>query len=290
MVQYTGSLYLAVSIVPLCWCFFPPLKLENWLGFWECRRKWTYTKFVYFIARYLPVLVETSVLVFLFFGEEDWLTFRGLVRSILLIGSELTPYFHFSSHDCYIWQVYQGISAGAIITTADTILILRGRVLTPLTDQYTTFSPFPSLCTLSWKSDCLYCGSMFLCFGDCRHGCRTRAWAAWHHLWWCLPCRRCTTYSPDLRVSVFPPFFCAFHNEAQSDFISSASSIIYQSFLFTLTVYKFLQALRSGWGHIPLVKLLMRDGTWAFFLLFCKPYFHLAALFLLIMLPCPHQF
>ncbi len=52
-------------------------------------------------------------------------------------------------------------------------------------------------------------------------------------------------------------------------------------------MYKFLQALRSGWGHIPLVKLLMRDGTWAFFLLFCKPYFHLAALFLLIVSPAP---
>ena len=62
------------------------------------------------------------------FGEEDWLTYEGLDRSILLIGSELTPHFHFSSHDCYIWQVYQGVAAGAIFTTVDTILILRGRV------------------------------------------------------------------------------------------------------------------------------------------------------------------
>lgn len=47
-----------------------------------------------------------------------------------------------------------------------------------------------------------------------------------------------------------------------------AASIIFQTVMFSLTVYKFAGALRSGWGHIPLVKLLIRDGTWAFILLF----------------------
>jgi hypothetical protein len=52
--------------------------------------------------------------------------------------------------------------------------------------------------------------------------------------------------------------------------VCRASSIIFQFLLFGLTVVKFIEALRSGWGDVPLIKLLARDGTWAFFLLFCK--------------------
>ena len=48
------------------------------------------------------------------------------------------------------------------------------------------------------------------------------------------------------------------------------ATVIFQIFLFTLTVYKFIQAVHSGWGDVPLLNLLMRDGTWAFFLLFCE--------------------
>jgi putative effector of murein hydrolase len=40
--------------------------------------------------------------------------------------------------------------------------------------------------------------------------------------------------------------------------------------LFSLTMYKFWTILRADWNHVPLVKLLVRDGTWAFVLLFCK--------------------
>ncbi|KAI3621285.1 hypothetical protein WG66_014532 [Moniliophthora roreri] len=44
--------------------------------------------------------------------------------------------------------------------------------------------------------------------------------------------------------------------------------IIFQTALFGLTLYKFVAELQAGWGNIPIVKLLMRDGTWAFFTLF----------------------
>jgi len=47
-----------------------------------------------------------------------------------------------------------------------------------------------------------------------------------------------------------------------------AAAIIFQAILFVVTLYKFVLALRSGWGDVPLIVLLTRDGTWAFFLLF----------------------
>ena len=49
---------------------------------------------------------------------------------------------------------------------------------------------------------------------------------------------------------------------------SSVGSILFQTLLFIVTAYKFILSLRSGWGQVPIVVLLMRDGTWAFFLLF----------------------
>lgn len=47
--------------------------------------------------------------------------------------------------------------------------------------------------------------------------------------------------------------------------------MLFQAFLFVLTAYRFYGTLKAGWGDVPLMLLLMRDGTWAFFLLFCEP-------------------
>ena len=44
--------------------------------------------------------------------------------------------------------------------------------------------------------------------------------------------------------------------------------IAFQTLLFGFTVWKFVVALKSGWGNIPIMRLLVRDGTWAFILLF----------------------
>ncbi|KAH9485099.1 hypothetical protein JR316_0002006 [Psilocybe cubensis] len=46
-------------------------------------------------------------------------------RPLLLVGSELTPYFHFTPRDCYIWQVYQGVAMLVVVALTDIILLLR---------------------------------------------------------------------------------------------------------------------------------------------------------------------
>ncbi|KDQ55172.1 hypothetical protein JAAARDRAFT_196037 [Jaapia argillacea MUCL 33604] len=48
--------------------------------------------------------------------------------------------------------------------------------------------------------------------------------------------------------------------------IYGAASVLFQGVLFGFTAYQFFIGLRRGRG--PLVTLLMRDGTWAFFLIF----------------------
>ena len=54
---------------------------------------------------------------------------------------------------------------------------------------------------------------------------------------------------------------------------SRAAAIIFQALLFAVTIYKFILAARDGWGDVPLLVLLTRDGTWAFCLLFCTSSF-----------------
>ncbi|KAJ6576852.1 hypothetical protein B0H10DRAFT_929726 [Mycena sp. CBHHK59/15] len=116
-------------------------------------------KFLYLFIRYIPLCIQIS---------------------ILLIGSpELTPHFHFSPHDCFIWQVYQGVATVLVFAAVDYVLILR---------------EFTGMCVGLGLS---------------------------------LP-------------------------GIQFDDICLVTHI----------------SMREGWGDLPIVVLVMRDGTWAFFLLF----------------------
>ncbi|KAJ3514113.1 hypothetical protein NLJ89_g2564 [Agrocybe chaxingu] len=169
-------------------------------------RMWSYTKCVYFIVRYLPLLVQIS---------------------ILFIGTELTPYFHFTHHDCFIWQVYQGVAASTIVTAVDTILILRVHAL------YHGHSTIRRVVIVLFVFEII---GIIIGLSLALPG---------------------ITYDHVCLVMGVPPTLIVY----------GGATIIFQMSLFVLTAYKFVQALRSGWGDVPLIQLLMRDGTWAFFLL-----------------------
>ena len=51
----------------------------------------------------------------------------------------------------------------------------------------------------------------------------------------------------------------------------SVAFVLFETVLFVLTLVKFLVALRNGWGRTPVIYLLVRDGTWAFILIFGSP-------------------
>ena len=48
----------------------------------------------------------------------------------------------------------------------------------------------------------------------------------------------------------------------------SVAFVSFETILFVLTLIKFLLALRDGWGRTSVIYLLVRDGTWAFMLVF----------------------
>ncbi|THH11395.1 hypothetical protein EW146_g8063 [Bondarzewia mesenterica] len=51
-------------------------------------------------------------------------------------------------------------------------------------------------------------------------------------------------------------------------FVFALAFILFETILFILTLVQFVRALRTGWGHTPVVTLLARDGTWAFAVIF----------------------
>jgi len=50
--------------------------------------------------------------------------------------------------------------------------------------------------------------------------------------------------------------------------IYSAASIIYETFLFGLTVGRYVKAMRDGWSDVAILTILVRDGAWAFVIIF----------------------
>ena len=79
---------------------------------------------------------------------------------------------------------------------------------------------------------------------------------------------RCVTHEspPVLMVAVYVLTFLPLQGVLTR--LSSGFPILYQAFLFAATAVKFYYSLKAGWGHIPILHLLMRDGTWAFVVLF----------------------
>ncbi|KAF8882719.1 hypothetical protein BD779DRAFT_1542311 [Infundibulicybe gibba] len=168
---------------------------------------WSAMKLVYFFIRYVPLLVQIS---------------------ILFVGTELTPFFNFSFHDCYIWQVYQGVAAILIVIAMDFILILRVFALYQSSPLIRRLLLMLYVINIMCMATGLGLGIPGIEYNDI-----------------CL-----VTYAPTIFL------------------IDAGAPIVFQFILFILTAYKFIAAARAGWGRVPLLFLLMRDGTWAFFLLF----------------------
>ncbi|KAK7057518.1 hypothetical protein R3P38DRAFT_1177795 [Favolaschia claudopus] len=171
-------------------------------------KPWTHVKCIFFFVRYIPLFVQISIL---FIANPD-----------------ITPHFHFTSHDCFIFEVYQGVLTVLVFAAVDYILILRVYAL------YHDNAVVRTAVLVAFAMEvCAMCVGLGLSLGGIEFDDI------------CL-----TTSVPETLI------------------IYGGGTIIFQTFLFVLTVVKFVRAVREGWGNAPLVGLVMRDGSWAFFLLF----------------------
>ncbi|KAJ6495695.1 hypothetical protein C8R47DRAFT_369603 [Mycena vitilis] len=174
----------------------------------EVKFPWTRMKMLFLFIRYIPLCVQISVL--------------------FIASPELTPPLHFTAHDCFIWQVYQGVATVLVFAAVDYVLILR---------VYALYYNNPTVRKLVLAAFALEVAGMCVGLGLALPGIQFDEI--------CLV----TKISPTL-------------------LIYGAATLLFQTFLFGLTLFKFVHAVRDGWGDTPLVGLVMRDGTWAFILLF----------------------
>lgn len=86
------------------------------------------------------------------------------------------------------------------------------------------------------------------------------------------------TFNTDCFVTSSPKIFISYWY-ASPDNLSPGSltdlsillrivSLVFETILFLLTLYKFLEAVRSGWGKRPVMQQFIGDGTWAYTLIF----------------------
>ncbi|KAF8178570.1 hypothetical protein K438DRAFT_1265971 [Mycena galopus ATCC 62051] len=171
-------------------------------------KPWTHTKFLFLFIRYVPLFVQISTL--------------------FIASPELTPQFHFTPHDCFIWQVYQGVATVLVFAAVDYVLILRVYAL-----YHNNANIRKVVLAALFLEVCGMVVGLGLTLGGIKFD------------------DICLTTSVSSTLIIY-----------------GGSTLLFQIFLFILTVVKFVGAVREGWGDTPLVGLVMRDGTWAFFLLF----------------------
>ncbi|KAJ2924762.1 hypothetical protein H1R20_g12330, partial [Candolleomyces eurysporus] len=139
-----------------------------------------------------------------------------------------TPPFTFTKRECYIWNVYQGLATVLIVAAVDYILILR------------IFALYSRNRTIRYLVATLYLLEL-------------------------------VTMSIGVGLAV-PKLgyddLCTLIDVPDTFLIAAGAPIAFQTILFALTAWRFLEAVKAGWGNVPIIQLLMRDGTWAFILLF----------------------
>ncbi|ESK82912.1 hypothetical protein Moror_1355 [Moniliophthora roreri MCA 2997] len=166
--------------------------------------------------------------------------FPLLVQMFLLTG-RIRP---FNNLDCRIWLIYQGTVLVLTIISCDLILRARSKSFSPRFAQILTYLAVHALYFDSKFIQRLVSFSLILeiigvCVGLC--------------------------------LGILGIHFsevCVVTEIPHGLLYYVGAIIIFQTALFGLTLYKFVAELQAGWGNIPIVKLLMRDGTWAFFTLF----------------------
>lgn len=148
--------------------------------------------------------------------------------SLLFVGTELSIGFHYTESDCVKWYIFQEVGTQLLVAVVESILIVRVHALYDRNRSVTV----PLVVLFLLENLAMMVTLIFVVPG--------------------------VQFDATCTVVRSPPTLIIF----------AAAFVSFESVLFILTLIKFLVALRSGWGRTPVVFLLVRDGTWAFILIF----------------------
>ena len=78
----------------------------------------------------------------------------------------------------------------------------------------------------------------------------------------------CVVTSSPIELLYFASVLSRTTIHARSLTSSSIAYIGFEALLFMLTIYKLVETLYHGWGTTPVLTVIVRDGTWAFAMIF----------------------
>ncbi|RPD72781.1 hypothetical protein L226DRAFT_572888 [Lentinus tigrinus ALCF2SS1-7] len=155
--------------------------------------------------------------------------FPWLVQlALLAINVNGTTGLAFTSGQCATWQIVQGVLLQLIVTTVDVILITR---------VYALYSRNHYLL--------VFLGSLFI----------AELTSLCYILVVVTPR---LTYNDECYVTSSPSIFQYYW----------VISLAFETVLFVLTIVKFVDAVKQGWGKGPIMQQFVTDGTWAYTLIF----------------------
>ncbi|KAI9457485.1 hypothetical protein BJY52DRAFT_1086453, partial [Lactarius psammicola] len=148
--------------------------------------------------------------------------------ALLFIGTRLAFSFHYTYGDCVKWYIFQEVGTQALIAAVEFVLIIRVHALYDRSRIVTSI-----LVLLFIVENVVMAVTLVKVVPEIGFD------------------RICTVVHSPPRLLLFAVAFVSF-----------------ETVLFILTLFKFIAALRLGWGRTPVLYLLVRDGTWAFILIF----------------------
>ncbi|KAH9974224.1 hypothetical protein BJV74DRAFT_753527, partial [Russula compacta] len=148
--------------------------------------------------------------------------------SLLFVGTRISLNFHYTERDCIKWYIFQEVGTQLLVAAVEFILIIRVHALYDRKIAVTA-----TILSLFLVENVIMIVTLAKVIPRVRFD------------------SNCTViHSPSGLI-----FF-------------AAAFVALETVLFVLTLIKFLIALRDGWGRTPVLHLLVRDGTWAFILIF----------------------
>ncbi|KAI0058934.1 hypothetical protein BV25DRAFT_1172755 [Artomyces pyxidatus] len=133
-----------------------------------------------------------------------------------------------SRDTCRAWIYVQGVMLQLIVTVVDAVLLIRVRAL--YYDSKKLIAVLVVLFAVETVGLCIILGNV-------------------------EPTISVDTHCFVTDVSVLLPVYWI-------------TSLAFETLLFSLTLLKFIAAVRAGWGRRPVMKQFVTDGTWAFALIF----------------------
>ncbi|KAH9041883.1 hypothetical protein EDB83DRAFT_2295451 [Lactarius deliciosus] len=148
--------------------------------------------------------------------------------ALLFVGTRIAFTLHYTYSDCVKWYIFQEVGTQALIAAVEFILIVRVHALYDRSRIVTSI-----LLLLFIAENIVMIVTLVRVVPE-------------------------IGFDPICTVVHSPPRLLLF----------AVAFVSFETVLFILTLFKFIVALRSGWGRTPVLYLLVRDGTWAFILIF----------------------